>query len=134
MACVKSAHDHLDELLVVDLAITIDVSLADHLIDLLVGHVLSEIEHDVLQLSSGDKTVPISVEYLKCVQNLLFGVPILGFLRHHGDELGEIDGAVPVHIDHSDHVVELGVGGMLTKGLHNSTQLNGSDGTVAIPI
>ena len=30
-------HHHLDELLVVDLAITVNVGLADHLIDLLIG-------------------------------------------------------------------------------------------------
>merc|ERR1719198_2445580 len=36
-------HHHLDELLVVDLAITVHISLADHLIDLLVGELLAEV-------------------------------------------------------------------------------------------
>jgi hypothetical protein len=36
-------HHHLDELLVVDLAVTVDVGLADHLIDLLVGELLAEV-------------------------------------------------------------------------------------------
>ena len=36
-------HHDLDELLVVDLAVTVNVGLADHLIDLLVGELLAKV-------------------------------------------------------------------------------------------
>lgn len=38
---------HSNELLVVDVTITIDISLSDHLIDFLVGQLLSKVGHDV---------------------------------------------------------------------------------------
>merc|ERR1711988_2029377 len=47
--CLLGHHD-LDELLVVDLAVTVNVGLADHLIDLLVGELLTEVGHDVTKL------------------------------------------------------------------------------------
>ena len=55
-------HHHLDELLVVDLAITVDVGLADHLIDLLISELLAQIGHDVTQLRGGDKTSISKIE------------------------------------------------------------------------
>ena len=41
---------HLDELIVVDLAIPINIGFSDHLIDFLVRELLSEVGHDVTQL------------------------------------------------------------------------------------
>lgn len=43
-------HHHVHELVVVDLAITIHVSFADHLIHLLVSQLLAQVGHDVTQL------------------------------------------------------------------------------------
>jgi hypothetical protein len=57
-------HHHLHELLVVDLAITIDIGLTDHLIDLLVGELLTQVGHDVTQLGGGDETISIAIEDL----------------------------------------------------------------------
>merc|ERR1711920_199672 len=47
-------HHHLDELLIVDLAITVDIGLTDHLIDLLVRQLLAEIRHHMAQLRRAD--------------------------------------------------------------------------------
>eukprot|EP00295_Goniomonas_pacifica_P007279 CAMPEP_0175835060 /NCGR_PEP_ID=MMETSP0107_2-20121207/16388_1 /TAXON_ID=195067 ORGANISM="Goniomonas pacifica, Strain CCMP1869" /NCGR_SAMPLE_ID=MMETSP0107_2 /ASSEMBLY_ACC=CAM_ASM_000203 /LENGTH=77 /DNA_ID=CAMNT_0017148323 /DNA_START=57 /DNA_END=287 /DNA_ORIENTATION=- len=66
-------HHHLHELLVVDLAITVDVGLADHLVDLLVGKLLTEVGHDVAELSSGNEAVAVLVEHLEGLENLLLG-------------------------------------------------------------
>ena len=41
---------HGDKLLVVDLTVAVNVGLADHLVDLLVGQLLAEIGHHVTQL------------------------------------------------------------------------------------
>ncbi len=58
-------HHHLDELLVVDLAVAVNVSLADHLVNLLVGQLLADGGHNMAQLSSGDEAVVVAVEHLE---------------------------------------------------------------------
>ena len=63
-SCGAHAHHHLDELLVVDLAVTVNIRLPDHLINLLVRELLTEVSHDVSQLSSRDETVAVLVEHL----------------------------------------------------------------------
>ena len=46
-----------DELLVVDLAVAVNVRLADHLVNLLVSQRLAEVGHDVAELGGGDEAV-----------------------------------------------------------------------------
>merc|ERR1712170_63279 len=67
-------HHHLNELLVVNLAIAINISLSDHLIDLLVRKLLTEVSHDVSELGSRDESVAILVEHLKGLKDLLLAV------------------------------------------------------------
>ena len=47
-------HHHLDELVIVHLAVAVHVGLADHLVHLLVGELLAEVGHHVTQLRGGD--------------------------------------------------------------------------------
>ena len=56
-------HHDFDELLIVDLSITIDVGLADHLINLLIGQLLPKICHDMAELSCRDETILILVKH-----------------------------------------------------------------------
>eukprot|EP00968_Pinguiococcus_pyrenoidosus_P015250 scaffold1398_cov259-Pinguiococcus_pyrenoidosus.AAC.7 len=58
-------HHHLHELFVVDLAVAVDVCLADHLVDFLVCELLAEVGHDVAELRRGDEAVAILVEHLR---------------------------------------------------------------------
>ena len=53
---------HGDELFVVDLAIPVNVCLADHLIHLLVSQLLPQVGHHVTQLSGADEAVAVLVE------------------------------------------------------------------------
>merc|ERR1711953_1188510 len=66
-----------DELLVVDLAIAVDVRLAEHLIDLLIGELLTKVGHDVAQLSGRDEAVAVLVEHAEGLLELLLGVGVL---------------------------------------------------------
>ena len=50
---------HRHELFVVDLTVAVDVSLADHLVDLLVGQLLAEVGHHVTKLGRGDEPVAV---------------------------------------------------------------------------
>ena len=81
---------------VVDLTVTIDISLADHLVDLLVGELLAQIGHDVTQLSRRYEAVAVLVEDAERFADLLFGVRVLHLARHHRQELWKVDGAVAV--------------------------------------
>ena len=48
---------------VVDLAVAVDVGLADHLVHLLVRQLLAQVRHDVSQLRSADEAVTVLVEH-----------------------------------------------------------------------
>lgn len=91
----------------VNASITILVSLADHLINLIVGQLLADRRHNVSQLGRRDEAVVVTVEDLiqsvsifltvsqcdvsgtSCLEsfpNLLLGVGILHLSGHHGEE------------------------------------------------
>ena len=55
---------HLDELLVVHLAVAVVVGFPDHLVYLLVCEVLSQVLHHQLQLLLADLAVTVLVEHL----------------------------------------------------------------------
>ena len=108
-------HHHSNELLVVDVTVSVDVGLSDHLVDLLVGQLLSQVCHDVAQLGGRDETVAVTIEDLEGLNQLLLSVRILHLAGHEREELREVDGAVAVSINLVDHVLELGLGGVLSE-------------------
>merc|ERR1712003_256236 len=77
-------HHHLYELLVVDLAIAVDVCFPDHLINLLISELLTQVCHDMAQLRGTDKAVAVAVEDLEGLDELLFGIRVLHLPRHEG--------------------------------------------------
>merc|ERR1711934_1175271 len=58
-------HHDLDKLIVVNLAVTIDVGLPNHLVDFLVSELLAQVSHDVTELGGGDEAVAVLVEHLE---------------------------------------------------------------------
>lgn len=50
------------------LTVTVNIRPADDLIQLLVGEVVTEVSHDASQLSSGDQTVSVRVEFLRAAK------------------------------------------------------------------
>ena len=53
-------------------------------------------------------------------------VCVLHLPRHHGQELREVNGAVAVSVHLIDHVLELGLGGVLSQGPHHlKTEVRG---------
>merc|ERR1712113_455546 len=83
-------HHHLDELLVIDLAIPIDVRLTDHLIDLLICELLPEIRHHVAELGCADEAVAVAIKDLECFDQLLLCVRVLHLACHQRQELWKI--------------------------------------------
>merc|ERR1719400_2948905 len=99
-------HHHLHKFLIIDLTITVDVSLTDHLIHLLVAEFLPKIGHDVAQLCRADETISVAIEHLERLDQILLGVCVLHLSCHQRQELREIDGPISVCVDLVDHVLE----------------------------
>ena len=61
----SSGHHHPHELFVVDVSVSINVCLSNHLVYFLVSQFLTQVGHHVSQLSSWDESVSITIEHLK---------------------------------------------------------------------
>merc|ERR1740117_2348858 len=127
-------HHHLDEFLIVDLTITINICLTNHLINFFIRQLLSEVGHHVTQLCSTDEAVTITVKHFESLNQLLLSVCVLHLSCHQRQELWEINGAVTISIHLIDHVLKLCFGWVLSKRSHHCSQFLRGDGTVTILI
>ena len=78
---------HGSWVLTVDSTITILIGLADHLINLIIGQLLTNGGHDVAELGSRDEAIVIAVEDLESFSDFFLGIRVLHLSRHHGKEL-----------------------------------------------
>ena len=78
---------------VVDLSVSVLVRLADHLVDVRLGQLVADVTHHVAQFGGADEAVPVGVEDAERLPDLLLRVRVLDLLRHHVEELREVDGA-----------------------------------------
>merc|ERR1719391_1351150 len=60
------------------------------------------------------------------------GFCVFHFSGHHGQELGEVNRAVAIGIHLVDHVLQLGLCGVLSQGSHDSSQLLGGNGAISV--
>merc|ERR1719203_1429887 len=127
-------HHHLDELFVVDLPIAVDISLADHLVDLLIGELFPEVGHDMAKLCCTDEAIAITIEDLESLDELLLRVRVLHLACHQRQELGEIDGTIAIGVHLVDHVLQVSLSRVLTQRPHDRAQLLCGDGTITILI
>merc|ERR1719333_1352620 len=125
-------HHHFDELLVVDLTISIDIRLTDHFINLLIGELLTQVGHHMPQLRSRDETIAITVKDLEGFDELFLCISVLHLAGHQREELWEVDGAVTIGINFVDHILKLSFSRILAQGAHDSSQLLSSDGAITI--
>merc|ERR1719460_1560033 len=98
-------HDAV-ELIDVDLAIAITVSLVDHVLELLIVDVLTELLSNTGEVAEGDLVGVVVVKELEHLLDVLAGVLLAHLASHHLEELAELDGAVAIAIDVSDHLLE----------------------------
>merc|ERR1712100_764825 len=75
--CTSLGHHHLHELLIIDLAITVNISFPDHFIDLLICELLAQIGHNMTQLGSADETVAVAIKHLESLNEFFFRVGVL---------------------------------------------------------
>merc|ERR1712196_237680 len=118
-------HDTV-ELVNVDLAITITVGLVDHVLELLIIDVLTQLLGHASEVAEGDLVGVVIIEEL--------GVLLAHLASHHGKELSELDGAVAVVVDIGDHLLKLLVLNLEAEGAHGSLELTHVDGTGGIRV
>merc|ERR1712205_287127 len=119
-------HDAV-ELINVDLTIAITVSLVDHVLELLIVDVLAELLSNTGKVAEGDLVGVVVVEEHEHLLDVLAGVLLAHLASHHLEELAELDGAVAIAIDVSDHLLELLVLDLEAKGTHGSLELTDVD-------
>jgi len=115
-------HDAV-ELVDVNLTIAITVGLVDHILELLVVDALTELLGNTGEVAEGDLVGVVVVEQLEDLLDVLAGVLLAHLAGHHLEELAELDGPVTVVVDVSDHLLELFVLDLETKGTHGSLEL-----------
>jgi len=115
-------------------SLPINIGLVNHLVNLVVGQTLTKVGEDVTELSSRDEAVAVLVKDLESLLDLLLRVSVLHLAGHHCQELWEINGAVAIRVDLVDHVLKVGLGGVLSQRAHDGAELLGGDGAIAILI
>merc|ERR1711977_573319 len=126
-------HDAV-ELIDVDLTIAITVSLVDHVLELLIVDVLAELLSHASEVAEGDLVGVVVVEQLEHLLDVLAGVLLAHLASHHVQEFGELDGAVAIVVDVSDHLLELLVLDLEAKGTHGGLELTHVNGTGSISV
>merc|ERR1712146_228001 len=91
-------HD-AQELLFIDLAIAITISLINHFLQLFVCHSLAKLLGNTLQVLERDFTSFIIIEKTEGLEDLILWVAIQNLVRHHLKELLIFDGTTAVVVD-----------------------------------
>ena len=116
-------------------SLTVFISGLKHLLYLLLCQLLRESSEDHPELRPGDESLPLLVEHSVRLSHLVLGVRLRHLLHHHAGEvlvseksdkklnlhteLGELHAPAAVNINLVDHVLHLGVRGVLAQGPHD---------------
>mmetsp|Transcript_7072 Transcript_7072/g.7940 ORF Transcript_7072/g.7940 Transcript_7072/m.7940 type:complete len:210 (+) Transcript_7072:77-706(+) len=119
-------HD-TQELLLVDLSVAIAVRLLDHLHELLIGHVLTNLLRHTSQVAQRNLSRLIIVEQSERFQHFLPRVSMAHFGGHHLQELVEVNRSGAISVDVGDHLLDLLPLGLEAKSAHGNLQFLGID-------
>merc|ERR1712196_552130 len=103
------------------------VGLVDHVLELLVVDVLTELLSNTSEVAEGDLVGVVIIEELEDLLDVLAGVLLAHLASHHLEELAELDGAVTVVVDVGDHLLELLVLDLEAESAHGGLQLTDVD-------
>merc|ERR1719444_193145 len=115
-ACASLRHHHFHKLLIVDLSVTINISLADHFVNFLICKLLTQVGHHMTELSCANETVAIAIEDLEGFDEFLLCVSVLHLPCHKRQELWEVGCAIAVCINLVDHVLQFCLSWVLSQG------------------
>ena len=130
---VGLTHD-AHELFLRDLTISVTVGLFNHFGDFIVGHVLSELLGDALEVSEGDFACLVIVEETESLEHLFAGVSLGHLLGHHVEELWVVDDSGAVLVDVGDHFLDLLSLWLEAKSAHGDLELLLVDVATAVSI
>merc|ERR1719350_1875122 len=119
-------HD-AQELLLIDLTVAITIGLIDHLLQLFIGHALTQLLCNALQVLEGDLARLIVIEETECLQDFILGIAIQDLVSHHLQELLIPNGAGAVVVYIGDHLLDLLLLWFEAQGAHGDLQLLGVD-------
>merc|ERR1712179_819553 len=102
---------------------SVTVGLVDHVLELLIVDVLTELLSNTGQVAEGDLVGVVVIKELEHLLDVLAGVLLAHLASHHLEELAELDGAVAVAIDVGDHLLELLVLDLEAESAHSSLEL-----------
>ena len=138
---------HSYKLRVVNLTVTVNISLSDHLIYLIISKLHTEIGYDVSKFSSRDLTITISIENLEGFLVLLLLIFIritswisimIGWPRllscHHSNKLLIVNLTITVNIGLSDHLIYFLVCKLHTEIVYDMSKLSSRNLTITISI
>ena len=85
-----------------------------------------------MQLLHIDQSISIRIELPEGLHEFLLSVGVLHFADHQRLEFLEINGAIAVLVDLKDHIMQLGLSGVLAETSHNCSQLLGGNTAIAV--
>merc|ERR1712113_1177385 len=130
---IRLLHD-AQELLFVNLPVSVSVGFIDHLLQFLVGHPLAELLCDPLQILEGDLACLVVVKEAEGLQDLVFGISVQDLVSHHLQELLVADRATAIVVHIGNHLLDLLLLGLKAKGTHRDLQLFAVDLSRAIGV
>merc|ERR1712179_518700 len=110
---------------------SVTVGLVDHVLELLIIDVLTELLSNTGEVAEGDLVGVVVIKQLEHLLDVLAGVLLTHLASHHLEELSKLDGAVTVVVDVSNHLLELLVLDFEAESAHGGlelTDINGAGG------
>ena len=122
------------ELFLTNLSITVSVSLINHLLDFIIGHVFSEFLCYPFKILERDFTGLIVVEESEGFKHLLAGVTLGHLLGHHVKKFWEVDHTTAVAVGIGDHFSDFLFLWLEAEGPHCNLKLFGVDCPTAVSV
>mmetsp|Transcript_24218 Transcript_24218/g.52919 ORF Transcript_24218/g.52919 Transcript_24218/m.52919 type:complete len:255 (-) Transcript_24218:30-794(-) len=126
-------HDAV-ELLLIDLPVTVSVSLINHFLQLLLCQILAKLLCYPPQVLDSNEPSVVIVKQLECLHNFFSAVTFTHLRCHHLQELLEVNGAGAVLVNVCNHLLDLLFLGLKAQCSHGNLQLLGIDGAASICI
>merc|ERR1712179_363527 len=102
---------------------SVTVGLVDHVLELLIIDVLTELLSNTGEVAEGDLVGVVVIKQLEHLLDVLAGVLLTHLGSHHLEELSKLDGAVTVVVDVSNHLLELLVLDFEAESAHGGLEL-----------
>ncbi|RNA30885.1 hypothetical protein BpHYR1_035773 [Brachionus plicatilis] len=95
----NSLKQQSDITFVVNLTVSVDISLTDHFIHFFISELFAQIGHDVTQLGGRNEAVAIFVKDAESLADLFLGVCVLHFSSHHVNKMQQRRIFVQLNLD-----------------------------------